>query len=64
MCTPVCIQTERLTFPHDAVVLARCREIGVYKLLGESALQCQNGAWNHRVPTCIPTTMLTNFTGK
>ncbi|KAJ9584513.1 hypothetical protein L9F63_021123, partial [Diploptera punctata] len=54
--------TERLTFPHGAIVLARCRELGVYKLLGESSLQCKNGAWSHRIPACIPTTMLTNFT--
>jgi hypothetical protein len=60
----VCVQTERLTFPHGATVLVRCRELGVYKLLGESALQCQNGAWTHRIPACIPTTILTNFTGK
>jgi len=57
------VQTERLTFPHGATVQVRCRELGVYKLLGDSALQCQNGAWNHRTPVCIPTTILTNFTG-
>ena len=59
-----CVQTERLTFPHGTTVQVRCRELGVYKLLGDSALQCQNGAWNHRIPACIPTTILTNFTGK
>ncbi|PNF36286.1 hypothetical protein B7P43_G05854 [Cryptotermes secundus] len=57
-----CVQTDRLTFPHGAMVLVRCRELGVYKLLGESSLQCQNGVWTHRPPACIPTTMLTNFT--
>ncbi|KAF4518190.1 hypothetical protein B566_EDAN005915, partial [Ephemera danica] len=40
----------------------RCRELGLYKLLGESALHCQNGAWSHRIPNCIPTTLVTNFT--
>ncbi|XP_023704995.2 locomotion-related protein Hikaru genki [Cryptotermes secundus] len=58
----VTITTDRLTFPHGAMVLVRCRELGVYKLLGESSLQCQNGVWTHRPPACIPTTMLTNFT--
>jgi hypothetical protein len=54
----------RLPFPHGAQVSVRCRELGVYKLLGESALECQNGVWSHRVPNCIPTTLLTNFTGE
>ncbi|XP_067012252.1 locomotion-related protein Hikaru genki [Anabrus simplex] len=58
----VSIQPGRVSFPHGATVLLRCREIGVYKLLGDSALQCQNGAWSTRIPACIPTTMLTNFT--
>ncbi|XP_059475487.1 locomotion-related protein Hikaru genki-like [Neocloeon triangulifer] len=52
----------RLPFPDGAQVSVRCRELGVYKLLGESSLTCQNGVWSHEVPNCIPTTLLTNFT--
>ncbi|XP_071444588.1 locomotion-related protein Hikaru genki [Hetaerina americana] len=48
-------------FPHGATVAVRCRELGVYKLLGESSLECRNGAWSSRVPACVPTTLLTNY---
>ncbi|XP_024080375.1 locomotion-related protein Hikaru genki [Cimex lectularius] len=51
------------TFPHNSVLYARCREpLGLYKLLGESQLTCQNGVWSSKLPSCIPTTVLTNYT--
>ncbi|XP_039286305.1 locomotion-related protein Hikaru genki [Nilaparvata lugens] len=57
------ITTNNEVFPHNAEVQLRCREpLGLYKLLGESRLQCNNGAWSSRVPSCIPTTVLTNYT--
>lgn len=55
------MQASQLLFPHEAVLLARCRELGMYKLLGSPSLQCQNGKWTERVPHCVPTTVLTNF---
>ncbi|XP_049961828.1 locomotion-related protein Hikaru genki-like [Schistocerca serialis cubense] len=58
----ISIMSEKSVFPHGAMVTARCRRPGLYKLLGNSSLRCQNGAWNPRLPACIPTTMLTNFT--
>ncbi|RZF40891.1 hypothetical protein LSTR_LSTR014904 [Laodelphax striatellus] len=57
------LQTNNEVFPHNAEVQLRCREpLGLYKLLGESRLQCNNGVWSSRVPSCIPTTVLTNYT--
>ncbi|KAH0812019.1 hypothetical protein GEV33_010772 [Tenebrio molitor] len=41
----------------------RCRELGLYKLLGTASPRCQNGVWSSRLPSCVPTTLLTNFTG-
>ncbi|KAE8737058.1 hypothetical protein FOCC_FOCC017483 [Frankliniella occidentalis] len=55
------MQASQLLFPHDAVLQARCRELGMYKLRGAASLQCQNGKWSERVPHCVPTTVLTNF---
>ncbi|KAK3927220.1 Locomotion-related protein Hikaru genki [Frankliniella fusca] len=57
----VTIQASQLLFPHEAVLQARCRELGMYKLRGAASLQCQNGKWSERVPHCVPTTVLTNF---
>ncbi|XP_023016189.2 locomotion-related protein hikaru genki [Leptinotarsa decemlineata] len=50
------------TFPHGAKLHTRCTELGLYKLLGTATPQCQNGAWSSRLPSCVPTTLLTNFT--
>ncbi|VEN60620.1 unnamed protein product [Callosobruchus maculatus] len=58
----VTIRSTGWDFPHGAKLQMRCRELGLYKLLGTSAPQCQNGAWNARLPSCVPTTLLTNFT--
>ncbi|CAB3362217.1 Hypothetical predicted protein [Cloeon dipterum] len=58
----VSIETDsKKVFPHGVEVMVRCREVGSYKLLGESVLECQNGVWSHPLPICIPTTTLTNF---
>ncbi|XP_073975451.1 locomotion-related protein hikaru genki isoform X2 [Rhodnius prolixus] len=51
------------SFPHNSAVDARCREpLGLYKLSGEPQLTCRNGDWSSRLPSCIPTTILTNYT--
>ncbi|KAJ3650183.1 hypothetical protein Zmor_021886 [Zophobas morio] len=49
-------------FPHEAKLQIRCRELGLYKLLGTASPRCQNGVWSSRLPSCVPTTLLTNFT--
>lgn len=41
----------------------RCKQLGLYKLLGTANPRCQNGNWTTRLPSCVPTTLLTNFTG-
>nr|XP_015833029.1 PREDICTED: locomotion-related protein Hikaru genki isoform X2 [Tribolium castaneum] len=59
----VSIQTAGWVFPHEAKLQIRCRELGLYKLLGTASPRCQNGVWSARLPSCVPTTLLTNFTG-
>ncbi|KAJ8916886.1 hypothetical protein NQ315_013354, partial [Exocentrus adspersus] len=59
----VTIQTNEWTFPHGAKLRIRCREVGLYKLLGTASPYCQNGVWSSQFPSCVPTTLLTNFTG-
>ncbi|XP_077302053.1 locomotion-related protein hikaru genki isoform X4 [Arctopsyche grandis] len=49
-------------FAHGSIVQARCKELGTYKLLGENSIMCANGEWTSKFPTCIPTSILTNFT--
>lgn len=56
-------QKDDWSFPHGARLKVRCRELGLYKLLGDAGPRCQNGQWTSRLPSCVPTTMLTNFTG-
>ncbi|KAL4717775.1 hypothetical protein ACJJTC_000924 [Scirpophaga incertulas] len=50
-------------FPHGSVILARCIHFGLYKLKGEATLRCENGEWVPKLPECVPTTLVTNFTG-
>lgn len=50
------------TFPHGAKLHVRCRELGLYKLVGTATPRCENGVWSTRLPSCVPTTLLTNFT--
>ncbi|XP_067631269.1 locomotion-related protein Hikaru genki isoform X2 [Eurosta solidaginis] len=47
--------------PHGHSLQARCKDLGMYKLLGESRVLCSNGLWAPRMPSCVPTTLLTNF---
>ncbi|XP_064542650.1 locomotion-related protein Hikaru genki isoform X3 [Drosophila montana] len=47
--------------PHGHSLQARCQELGIYKLLGESRVLCSNGLWAPRMPSCVPTTVLTNY---
>ncbi|XP_055686995.1 locomotion-related protein Hikaru genki [Lutzomyia longipalpis] len=47
--------------PHGHSLQARCKDLGMYKLLGESRVLCSNGLWAPRMPSCVPTTLLTNY---
>ncbi|XP_017770659.1 PREDICTED: locomotion-related protein Hikaru genki-like, partial [Nicrophorus vespilloides] len=58
----VSIPSAGWVFPHGSKLHIRCREVGLYKLLGFATPQCQNGLWSAKLPSCVPTTMLTNFT--
>lgn len=49
--------------PHGHSLQARCSDLGMYKLLGESRVLCSNGLWAPRMPSCVPTTLLTNYSG-
>uniref|UniRef100_T1JJD6 Locomotion-related protein Hikaru genki n=1 Tax=Strigamia maritima TaxID=126957 RepID=T1JJD6_STRMM len=46
---------------HGTLLNMRCRQIGIFKFVGNSTLRCRNGQWDRRLPVCIPTTYLTNF---
>lgn len=41
----------RYSYYHGQDVIVSCSQ--GYKLVGESQLQCRNGAWSHEVPTCV-----------
>ncbi|XP_055637113.1 locomotion-related protein Hikaru genki isoform X2 [Toxorhynchites rutilus septentrionalis] len=47
--------------PHGHTLQARCRDLGLYKLLGEAKVLCSNGMWAPKMPSCVPTTLLTNY---
>ncbi|XP_055601086.1 locomotion-related protein Hikaru genki-like isoform X2 [Uranotaenia lowii] len=47
--------------PHGHTLQARCRDLGLYKLLGETKVLCSNGLWAPKMPSCVPTTLLTNY---
>ncbi|XP_063699291.1 locomotion-related protein Hikaru genki [Culicoides brevitarsis] len=47
--------------PHGGKIEARCKDLGLYKLIGESKVLCSNGLWAPKMPTCVPTTLLTNY---
>lgn len=57
------IQSADWDVPHGHSLQARCKELGLYKLLGETRVLCSNGLWAPRMPSCVPTTLLTNFSG-
>ncbi|ERL89483.1 hypothetical protein D910_06849 [Dendroctonus ponderosae] len=58
----VIINNPGVAFPHGSQLQVRCRELGLYKLLGTASPRCLNGDWTSRLPSCVPTTFLTNFT--
>lgn len=55
--------TKDTHFPHGSVLLSRCKHFGLYKLKGDNMLHCENGEWTPKLPECVPTTVVTNFTG-
>ncbi|XP_076377842.1 locomotion-related protein hikaru genki isoform X1 [Megalopta genalis] len=60
----ITISVDRITVPHEERVTVRCRELGKYKLIGDSLLHCRNASWNGTVPSCVPTTAIANYTGE
>lgn len=50
-------------FPHGSVLVSRCKHFGLYKMKGENTLRCENGEWTPKMAECVPTTVVTNFTG-
>lgn len=57
-------QADKITIAHGERVTVRCRELGRYKLIGDPFLQCRNGEWSGKTPSCLPTTSISNYTGK
>lgn len=47
--------------PHGHTLQARCEDLGLYKLVGEAKVLCSNGLWAPKLPQCVPTTLLTNY---
>ncbi|KAL7046572.1 hypothetical protein ACKWTF_002641 [Chironomus riparius] len=47
--------------PHGHTLQARCADLGLYKLVGEAKVLCSNGLWAPKLPQCVPTTLLTNY---
>lgn len=58
----ITISVNKITVPHGERVTIRCRELGKYKLVGDSQLHCRNASWNGKLPSCIPTTAISNYT--
>ncbi|XP_024947531.1 locomotion-related protein Hikaru genki isoform X2 [Cephus cinctus] len=58
----IMVFADKITVPHGERVALRCRELGRYKLIGDSVLHCRNSVWNGTLPTCIPTTAISNYT--
>ncbi|XP_014226415.1 locomotion-related protein Hikaru genki [Trichogramma pretiosum] len=58
----ITILGEKVTLAHGERLAIRCRELGKYKLVGDSVLYCRNGLWNGQLPICEPTTALSNYT--
>ncbi|XP_023947925.1 locomotion-related protein Hikaru genki [Bicyclus anynana] len=50
-------------YPHGSELITRCADFGLYKILGDQSTVCDNGVWSNKLPTCIPTSVLTNYTG-
>ncbi|KAK0092654.1 hypothetical protein PV326_000933 [Microctonus aethiopoides] len=60
----ITISADKITIAHGERVTVRCRELGRYKLIGDPFLQCRNGEWSGKTPSCLPTTSISNYTGK
>ncbi|XP_033223467.1 locomotion-related protein Hikaru genki [Belonocnema kinseyi] len=58
----ITISVDKITVPHAERIIVRCRELGRYKLIGDPLLHCRNGVWNGTLPSCIPTTAISNYT--
>ncbi|XP_076248764.1 locomotion-related protein hikaru genki isoform X2 [Calliopsis andreniformis] len=58
----ITISVDKITVPHGERVTVRCRELGKYKLIGDSTLHCRNASWNGKLPSCAPTTAISNYT--
>jgi hypothetical protein len=54
-------QTLNWDLPHGHTLQARCEDLGLYKLVGEAKVLCSNGLWAPKLPQCVPTTLLTNY---
>ncbi|XP_017794228.1 PREDICTED: locomotion-related protein Hikaru genki [Habropoda laboriosa] len=58
----ITISVDKITVPHGERVTIRCRELGKYKLVGDSSLHCRDASWNGKLPSCSPTTAISNYT--
>lgn len=58
----ITISVDKITVPHGERVTVRCRELGKYKLVGDSLLHCRNASWSGKLPSCTPTTAISNYT--
>ncbi|CAK9802427.1 Locomotion-related protein Hikaru genki [Anthophora plagiata] len=58
----ITISVDKIAVPHGERVTVRCRELGKYKLVGDSLLHCRNTSWNGKLPSCSPTTAISNYT--
>ncbi|XP_011635095.1 locomotion-related protein Hikaru genki [Pogonomyrmex barbatus] len=58
----ITISVDKIGVPHNERVTVRCRELGKYKFIGDSLLHCHDGTWNGKIPYCVPTTSLSNYT--
>ncbi|XP_014487634.1 PREDICTED: locomotion-related protein Hikaru genki isoform X3 [Dinoponera quadriceps] len=58
----ITISVDKISVLHNERVTLRCRELGKYKFIGDSLLHCRNGTWNGKLPNCVPTTAISNYT--
>ncbi|XP_076686197.1 locomotion-related protein hikaru genki isoform X2 [Andrena cerasifolii] len=58
----ITISVDNITVPHEERVTVRCRELGKYKLVGDDSLHCRNSSWSGKLPSCAPTTAISNYT--
>ncbi|XP_066156944.1 locomotion-related protein Hikaru genki isoform X2 [Euwallacea fornicatus] len=58
----ITIHNPGIAFPHGSQLQVRCKEMGLYKLVGPTSPKCHNGEWTTRLPSCVPTSLLRNFT--